>query len=92
MKLVYVILGILLPFILTSFGSSFVFFLKNELNNNIKKLLIGLSIGVMLASSIFSLLIPSIEISKIKWLIPSIGIIFGFLFLIIWLFIFDAYK
>ena len=83
MKLVYVILGILLPFILTSFGSSFVFFLKNELNNNIKKLLIGLSIGVMLASSIFSLLIPSIEISKIKWLIPSIGIIFGFLFLML---------
>ena len=68
MKLVYVILGILLPFILTSFGSSFVFFLKNELNNNIKKLLIGLSIGVMLSSSIFSLLIPSIEISKIKFL------------------------
>ena len=83
MKIIYVIIGIFLPFICTSLGSSFVFFLKNELNNKIKKLLLGLSIGVMLSSSIFSLLIPSIEMSSIKWLTPSIGIVFGFIFLIL---------
>lgn len=83
MKIVYVILGVILPFLLTSLGSSFVFILKNELNNKIKKLLIGLSIGVMLSSSIFSLLIPSIEMSNIKWIAPSLGIIFGFIFLIL---------
>ena len=79
----YVIIGILLPFFMTSFGSLFIFFIKNELNNKIKKLMIGLSIGVMLSSSIFSLLIPSIELSKNNCLIPSIGIILGFIFLII---------
>ncbi len=82
MKNIYVVIGIFLPFLLTSFGSSLVFFLKRDINNNIKKLLIGLSIGVMLSSGIFSLLIPSIELSKIKYLTPSIGIILGFLFLI----------
>ena len=83
MKVFYVLIGVLLPFFATTFGSSFVFFLKNDLNNKIKKLLIGISIGVMLSSSIFSLLIPSIEMSKIKWLTPSIGFILGFVFLII---------
>ena len=83
MKTIYVLIGVILPFLLTSLGSSFVFILKNNLNNKIKKLLIGLSIGVMLSSSIFSLLIPSIEVSKIKWFTPSIGIILGFIFLIL---------
>ncbi len=83
MKIVYVIIGILLPFFATSLGSSFVLFLKKDLDSKIKKFLIGISIGVMLASSIFSLLIPSIEMSKIAWLTPSIGFILGFVFLIV---------
>jgi ZIP family zinc transporter len=83
MSIIYCLIGILLPFFATSLGSSFVFFLKNDLNSKIKKLLIGISIGVMLSSSIFSLLIPSIEMSKNKWLTPTIGIILGFVFLIL---------
>ncbi len=85
MKIIYSIIGILLPFIGTSLGSGFVFFLKNKLNENVNKLLIGFAIGIMLAASIFSLIIPSIEMynGKIKWFACVIGLIFGFLFLII---------
>ena len=53
-----------------SFGSIFIF-------------LVGLSIGVMLSSSIFSLLTPSIELSKYKCLTSSIGITLGFIFMMV---------
>ena len=74
-------IGILIPFIGTTLGSSFVFFLKNKISSTINSLMIGISIGVMLASSIFSLLIPSIQISASS-VVVSIGFILGFLFLI----------
>ena len=78
-----IILGILIPLFGTSIGSSFVFFLRNELNDNVHKLMIGFSIGVMLASSFFSLLLPSIELTNNSWIPCSVGFIFGFLFLIV---------
>ena len=84
-KILYSILGILIPFIGTSLGSGFVFFLKKNINNKFHKLMIGFAIGVMLSASIFSLIIPSIEMTTntIKWIPVSIGFICGFLFLII---------
>ena len=72
-------ISLLLPLIGTSIGASFVFFLKSIINNKINDLLIGFAIGIMLASSIFSLLIPSIELSNI--LMPTLGFILGFIFL-----------
>ena len=81
MKLFFCFMGILIPFIGTSLGSSFVYFLKNKINKKINKLFIGFAIGVMNAASIFSLLLPSIEMGGI---FPSvIGLLFGFLFLVI---------
>ena len=82
-KILISIIGIMIPFIGTTLGSSFVFFLKKELNKKIEKVLIGFAIGVMLSASIFSLLIPSISLSNNSWIKPSIGFILGFLFLII---------
>ena len=83
-KLLYCILGILIPFFGTSLGSSFVFFLRKEINYKIHKFMIGFSCGVMIAASIWSLLIPAIEMSEeIKWLAATIGLISGFLFLIL---------
>lgn len=84
-KILYCILGILIPFIGTSLGSSFVFFLKKNINEKFHKFMIGFAIGVMLSASIFSLIIPSIEMTtlKIKWIPVSVGLICGFLFLII---------
>ena len=81
--LLYSIIGIFIPFVGTSLGSAFVFILKNKLNDKINKLMIGFAIGVMLASSMFSLLIPSIELSNNNVVIVSIGFIMGFVFLIL---------
>ena len=82
MNLIYSLIGIIIPFIGTSLGSSFVFVLKDKLNFKIEKLIIGFAIGVMFASSIWSLILPSIEMSKN--IIPTVvGLTSGFLFLII---------
>lgn len=78
------IIGILIPFIGTSLGSFMVFFMKDKINNHIEKFLLGFSAGVMIAASIWSLLIPAIEMEEtFKWLVPSIGFLCGIGFLIL---------
>ena len=79
----YSIVGILIPFIGTTFGSAFVFFMKKNINDKYKKLIIGFASGVMIAASIWSLIIPSIEMEGGSWLKASIGFILGILFLIL---------
>ena len=79
-----VIFGILVPFIGTTFGALLVFFIKNNINNKYEKFMLGFASGVMIAASIWSLLLPAIESSKsIKWLSPSIGFTSGILFLLL---------
>ena len=72
-------LGILIPFIGTTIGSAAVFLMKKELNNKIEKILLGFASGVMVAASIWSLIIPSIEMAEtqniIAWIPASIGFI-----------------
>ncbi len=86
MAYLYSIIGILIPFIGTSLGSGFVFFLKNNLNKKIEKIIIGFAAGVMIAASVWSLIIPSIDMVrdtyKLVWLPALIGLISGVLFLI----------
>ena len=53
--------GILVPFLGTSLGSACVFFLKNELNENVQRFMTGFAAGVMTAASVWSLLIPALE-------------------------------
>ncbi len=82
-----IILGILIPFVGTIIGTSIVFLMKNTLNKNLEKILLGLASGVMIAASIWSLLIPSFEMAKsqgiLEWWPATIGFIFGVLFLIL---------
>ena len=79
-----VIIGILIPFIGTSLGAFMVFFMKDKINEKIERLLLGFAAGVMIAASVWSLLIPAIEMeSHIKWLVPSIGFLSGIGFLIL---------
>lgn len=59
-----VLLGILIPFIGTTLGSSLVFFMKNKINDKIQKFLLGFAAGVMIAASVWSLLLPSMNIAK----------------------------
>lgn len=82
-----IILGLSLPFIGTLMGSFMVFFVKDKINNIFEKLLMGFAGGVMLAASIWSLILPSIELARNNNIIPflpaTIGIILGFIFMII---------
>ena len=53
-------LGLLIPFLGTTLGSAMVFFMKNKMNLKVEKILLGFASGVMIAASVWSLLIPSI--------------------------------
>ena len=80
-------IGILLPFIGTMLGSFLVYFMKNKLNSEIERFLLGFASGVMIAASVWSLLLPAIEIEETKnsitWIEPAIGFASGILFLLL---------
>ena len=80
-------IGILLPFLGTMVGASFVFFMKKEIPDKMQKALLGFASGVMIAASVWSLLIPSMEMSTetgIKSIIPTaIGFLLGIGFLLL---------
>ena len=82
-----VVYGLLIPFLGTTLGAGMVFFLKNNIKQSVEKLLLGFASGVMIAASIWSLLIPAIEMSeeqgKIGWLAPAVGFLLGMLFLLV---------
>ena len=56
-------LGILIPFVGTTMGAAFVYLLKKEISIFVQKILSGFAAGVMVAASVWSLLIPSMEMS-----------------------------
>lgn len=71
-----------IPFFGTSLGAAMVFFMKGEMNSRIEKLLLGFASGVMLAASVWSLLIPAIEMAEgqgsgITWAPAAIGLLMG---------------
>ena len=80
-------IGLLIPFLGTTLGATMVFFMKKEINIKVKKLLLGFAAGVMISASIWSLLIPAIDMTeeqgKIGWIPASIGFIIGILFLLL---------
>lgn len=82
-----IILGILIPFIGTTLGSAMAFILKDNIKPKIQKLLLGFASGVMIAASVWSLLIPAIvmteEQGKVGWIPAALGFLFGIAFLLI---------
>lgn len=82
-----IFLGIILPFVGTTLGATMVFLLKGKLNIKIQKVLIGFAVGVMLAASIWSLIIPAIESSTnlghFSFLPAAIGFLGGMGFLLL---------
>ena len=82
-----VISGLLIPFIGTAAGSACVFFLKKDLKDGIQRALTGFAAGVMVAASIWSLIVPAIEQSSGKGrfaFVPAfIGFWLGILFLLL---------
>lgn len=74
-----VLWGVLIPFFGTSAGSACVFFMKRELGNRVQKALTGFASGVMVAASIWSLLIPAIEQSDPMGRFAFVPAVIGFL-------------
>ncbi len=80
------VIGLLIPFLGTVLGSAFVFFMKKDMPALLQKALLGFASGVMVAASVWSLLIPSIEMSSDAGkgaVIPAvIGFLLGMAFLL----------
>ena len=78
--------GLLLPFIGTTLGSACVFFMKGQMKPLIQKILLGFASGVMVAASVWSLLIPSMEMSenmgKYAFIPAAAGFLLGIFFLL----------
>ena len=81
-----VITGLLIPFVGTSAGAACVFFLKNDLRQNVQRALTGFAAGVMVAASVWSLIIPAIEqsepLGRFAFLPAFAGFWIGILFLL----------
>lgn len=82
-----VIFGVLIPFLGTALGAGTVFIMKKEMGAKLQKSLLGFAAGVMIAASVWSLLIPSIEMAGeqgvIGWIPAAVGFLLGILFLLV---------
>lgn len=82
-----IIIGLLIPLLGTMFGSAFVFLMKDEMSPRLQKSLLGFASGVMVAASVWSLLIPAIETQADsgKWsVVPAaVGFMLGIGFLLL---------
>ncbi len=80
-------LGLLIPLLGTMCGSAFVFFMKDEMSPRLQKTLLGFASGVMVAASVWSLLIPAMEMEEGRgaWsVVPaSVGFLLGIGFLLL---------
>ena len=81
-----ILTGILIPFIGTTAGSACVFFLRGELKPGVQKAFLGFASGVMVAASVWSLLIPAMEMSdglgRLAFLPAVTGFLLGMAFLL----------
>lgn len=82
-----IFLCLILPFIGTAAGSACVFFLKNDLKPLVQKIFLGFASGVMVAASIWSLLIPAMDMSenmgKFAFMPAAVGFVIGIAFLLL---------
>lgn len=76
-----------IPFLGTALGAGMVFFMREKMNPRLEKMLLGFAAGVMIAASVWSLLIPAIELSKeqniVGWIPAAVGFLLGIAFLLL---------
>ena len=81
-----ILAGLLLPFLGTTAGAACVFFVRHDLNAKLQKVLLGFASGVMVAASVWSLLIPAMDMSggmgRLAFMPAVIGMAAGFAFLL----------
>lgn len=78
--------AVLIPFLGTTLGAGFVFFLKGKMNRTLQRSLTGFASGVMVAASVWSLLIPAMNMSedmgKFAFVPAAVGFLLGIAFLL----------
>ena len=81
------IIGLLIPLLGTMLGSAFVFLMKNEMSERLQKSLLGFASGVMVAASVWSLLIPAMDMGSDsgRWAVlpAAVGFLLGMEFLLL---------
>ena len=82
-----IVIGLLIPLLGTIAGSAFVFFMKDEMPERVQKSLLGFASGVMVAASVWSLLIPAMEMEEAEgaWAVvpAAVGFLLGMGFLLL---------
>jgi len=82
-----ILTGLMIPFLGTSLGAAMVYLMQNKMSDLLEKILLGFASGVMVAASVWSLLIPSIEMTeeldKVGWMPAAIGFLMGIMFLLV---------
>lgn len=83
----YTALCVLLPLLGTTLGAAMVFLMKNKIGSKVEKVLLGFASGVMIAASVWSLIIPAIEMSenlgKLSFVPAVVGFLGGIFFLLL---------
>ena len=80
-----VLATLLIPFLGTTLGAAFVFLMKRDMPAFMQKILLGFASGVMVAASVWSLIIPAIDMGEGAYAVvpPTIGLLAGFAFLLL---------
>ena len=82
-----ILLGLFIPLLGTMLGSAFVFLMKNQMSQRLQKALLGFASGVMVAASVWSLLIPAMQMEAEKgaWSVwpAAAGFLLGMGFLLL---------
>ncbi len=82
--------GLLIPFLGTTLGSACVFFMKKKMNDSVQRALLGFAAGVMTAASVWSLLIPAMNMSETLGRLAFLPAFTGFAFAVSFLFLLDT--
>ena len=82
-QILYALMGTGFTFLATIIGSSLVFFFKKEVNMLLQKAFLGFAAGIMIAASVWSLLLPSIKMAEGSILPTAIGFTLGGIFLML---------
>ena len=82
-----VLIGLLISFLGTVLGAATVFLMRDKMHDKVEKLLLGFASGVMIAASVWSLIVPSIDMAEeqgqIAWIPAAVGFLLGMVFLLI---------
>lgn len=79
-------IGIMIPFLGTTLGAAMVYLMRGDIKDSVQKALLGFAAGVMIAASVWSLLIPSMDMSadmnKLAFIPAAVGFALGIIFLL----------